>query len=61
MWPLFLLIVIPFLLLALIEEVIEFLVNRYALGPAAWEGKVKVFFQSKYRWIRKKFMKAPLP
>lgn len=57
MWLLY--FILPFLILAILEELIEFFVNRYALGPAPWEGKLKHFFANQLAWLKKKFKKEP--
>lgn len=59
MWSLLILILLPFFILVIIEESIEFFVNRYVLGPAKWEGRVKIFFQDAVAWAKRKLKKAP--
>lgn len=58
MWEWILVIVIPILVLIVIEEGKEFFVNRYVLGPAPWEGKVKRYAQKGVYWVRKKLKKS---
>lgn len=57
MWLWLLVILSPFIILAIIEELIEFFVNRYVLGPADWEGKLKFFVRKTISWIQKKLKK----
>ncbi|GIN60911.1 hypothetical protein J27TS8_09040 [Robertmurraya siralis] len=54
MWTWILVIMILFLILVLFEELIEFLVNRFILGPASWEGKIKRFLHSLIGWFKRK-------
>lgn len=58
MWLLLLIIILPLLILAIVEELKEFFVNRYVLGPASWEGKVRVFFHKVVDWMKKKLKKV---
>lgn len=58
MWPVIFILILPFLIIAILEELKEFFVNRYVLGPAAWEGKLKVFLQGKMIWLKKRFRKS---
>jgi hypothetical protein len=54
MWQWILVIVIPLFILAILEEIKEFFVNRYVLGPAVWEGKVKRAAWKSIQWLKKK-------
>jgi len=47
-------VILPFLILAILEEMIEFFVQRYMLGPAEWEGKLKDIFARSYSGLKKK-------
>jgi hypothetical protein len=59
MWLILQVIILSIVILAIFEELIEFFVNRYALGPAAWEGKLKNFYQKIRNWLKKKLKKEP--
>lgn len=51
--------ILPFLILFILEELIEFFVNRFALGPAPWEGKLKRFMKNQIAWLKKKLKIEP--
>lgn len=61
MWLLLLIVFLSFLLLVIVEESIEFFVNRYALGPAPWEGKVRAYYKKLLHWLKGKLNKEASP
>lgn len=59
MWLLILVFILSILILAIVEEMKEFFVNRYVLGPAAWEDRLKEFLQKQMSWAKTKLRKEP--
>ncbi len=51
MWPWLIIVLVVILILAIIEETIQFFLNRYTFGPAQWESKLKKLLK---KWSRKR-------
>lgn len=60
MWFWIFILIVPFIILLIFEEMIEFFVNRYAQGPAAWEGKWKEFVKNKVNQLKERLGRAPV-